>query len=168
MAASASRAIYKSNARSETTLTAGTRAQGRARCSSTGCHIRMPDFDTGVYQRAQTELTPTAHPCTGPIQFPRVLFGTVAPHPAKPTLKVTLMPTARHSRSAPACWGPSLAHGQLTWQQLHKASTGSEQLDKDCSVRVQRVLPQEGLAQAPSLSPTCQTRSELSGLQLGT
>lgn len=42
MAASASRAIYKSNTRSETTLTAGARAQGRVRCSSTGCHIRMP------------------------------------------------------------------------------------------------------------------------------
>lgn len=63
------------------------------------------------------------------------------------------MPTARHSRSAPACWGPSLAQGQLTWQRLCKVGMGSEPLAKDCSVRVERVFATERAGPSPLSEP---------------
>lgn len=169
MAASASRAIYKSNMRSETTHTAGARAQGRARCSSTECHIRTAASGNVINQRAQTKLTLTARwSLQRNHSIPKGSFSNSGTSPCQANTQVTLMPTARHSRSAPAYWDPSLARGQLTWQRLHKAGTGSEQLAKACSVRAQCVLPWKGPAQAPSLSPTCRTRSGLAGLQLST
>lgn len=148
MAASASRAIYKSNTRSETTLTAGTQAQGRARCSSTGCHIHTASLRHSLISEPRLS-SPNSTSLRRNHLIPEGSFWNGGTSPCQAHIQVTLMPTARHSPSALACWGPSLAQGQLTWQWLLKVGTGSKQLAKDCSVRVQSVLPWKGLVQAP-------------------